>query len=254
MKFNAFLKTIITSTAAVCFLGAAGCASVNSAPNDPFEKYNRKVFKFNQVVDRVAYRPAAKVYVTLTPRLLQRGIHNVLRNVYQAPVIINDVLQLNIPLAMQDIGRTAVNSTLGLGGLFDVAKHMGAPYHEQDFGLTLTRWGWKNSSYFLLPFYPVGTFRDLLGATVDYTYFLPWAYLKPEWASYSVYGLIFIDKRAAFLPSDQLVKDSFDPYVFMRDAYFQNRQKQVKETLGPYGRNPIEESENIGNEPIVDNK
>lgn len=232
------IKPILHYLALFFTLGGAivlsGCAS--SSNPDPYEKFNRKIYKFNDVVDKAIYRPVAKGYEAITPNFMRRGIHNVLANVYQVPVTINDVLQLNIPLAMQDLGRLAINTTLGVGGWFDVAKHMGAPRHDQDFGITLARWGWKDSNYLLLPFFPVGTPRDLLGLYVDYNFFLPWAYVKPNWVSYSAYALMFIDKRAAFLPADQFIAEAFDPYIFIRDAYMQNRRKQIAAMMQPYGR------------------
>ncbi len=187
------------------------------------------------MVDKVAYRPAAKAYEFVFPKFFRLGIHNVLANVAQVPVIVNDVLQLNVPLAMQDIGRLGINSTLGVAGWFDVAKHMGAPHHDQDFGLTMAKYGWKDSSYLLLPFFPVGTPRDLIGVFLDYTYFLPWAYVQPVWIPYTVYAVTFIDKRASLLPADQIINESFDPYIFIRDAYMQRRKAQIERISKPFG-------------------
>lgn len=242
--------TIISST--IVALTLSGCAGAAN-PEDRYEAYNRKVFKFNSVVDKVVYRPVAKVYDTVTPKFVRRGVHNVFANIDQVPHVVNDVLQLNIPMAMRDIGRLGVNTTLGLGGWFDVARHMGAPNQDQDFGLTLAYWGWKDSTYLLLPFLPIGTVRDFIGYGVDYSYFSPLAYIQPSWVPLTAYAVWFVDKRAALLPADQLIKESFDPYIFVRDAYLQKRKALVSKLGQPYGQDDddatssVISTDNVGN-------
>ena len=236
MKIKRFLHSGTLAVTITTSALISACASSADPDHDPYQKFNRKIFKFNDTVDKIVYRPLAKTYEFILPKFVRRGVHNVIGNVNQVPIIVNDTLQLNIPLAMQDLGRLGVNTTLGIGGWFDVAKHMGAPRHDQDFGITLARWGWKDSNYLLLPFFPVGTPRDLIGLYVDYTYLLPWAYINDTWATYAIYGVIFIDKRASFLSADKLIGDSFDPYIFVRDAYMQNRRKQIAAMMQPYGQ------------------
>lgn len=235
MKIKQLFQSVSLAATVLAGVLISGCASAPNPDADPYQKFNRKMFKFNDVIDKAVYRPLAKTYEFVLPKFVRRGVHNVIGNVNQVPIIVNDTLQLNIPLAMQDLGRLAVNTTLGIGGWFDVAKHMGAPRHDQDFGITLALWGWKDSNYLLLPFFPVGTPRDLIGLYVDYTYLLPWAYINDTWATYAIYGVIFVDKRASFLSADKLIGESFDPYIFVRDAYMQNRRKQIAAMMQPYG-------------------
>lgn len=212
-----------------------GCSSVRhpSNPDDPYEGYNRKVFKFNRGVDKVVYRPVAKVYTTVTPKFAQKGVSNFFSNLDDLTVVANDVLQANPSWMFSDTGRLLVNSTIGVGGLFDVAKHWGMPKHKQDFGLTMAKWGVRRSPYLLIPFMGIGTARDQFAFLVNYQFLTVYPYLRPDWLRYSLYGMSLIDLRAAYLPTDELVNEAFDPYIFVRDAYLQSRNLQIQKVLHP---------------------
>ncbi len=212
----------------------AGCAVNHSNPQDPYESYNRKVFKFNRGVDKVVYRPVAVVYTTVLPTFARRGVSNFLSNVAEVPTIGNDILQANPLWALSDIGRLVINTTVGIGGLFDVATRAGLEKHDQDFGLTLARWGYTKSSYLLIPFFPPSTVRDLIGTGGDYATSV-WTYVRPDWIGWTAYGVTLVDKRASFLDSDKLVDQAFDPYIFVRDAYLQNRQHKLSKVMHPKG-------------------
>lgn len=214
-----------------------GCASTWNPkdPKDPYENYNRKVFAFNLSVDRHVYRPIARGYDAITPKPVQKSVANFFNNVDQVPTIANDLLQLNIPWTFQDVGRLVVNTTLGIGGLFDVAKHMGLERHSQDFGLTLAKWGVRESPYLMVPFFAPSTARDFTASFVDYYGLSIWPYVDPQWLSYSLYGVNLVELRAALLPTDKLIDEAFDPYVFMRDAYLQNREGKIQKVLNPNG-------------------
>lgn len=213
----------------IWYMTLMGCASQTHP--DPFEKYNRQMFKFNMVVDKVLYRPIAKTYATLVPVPLQTGIGNVFSNINLVPTIVNDTLQLNFAWLAGDTARLIINTTLGVGGIFDVAKGFGLEKHKQDFGLTLARWGMRDSPYLILPLLPPGTPRDLLGQGLDSTFFSVWAYIEPRWIVYGAWGLEFTNQRAALLDSDKLIREAFDPYIFIRDAILQKRKAQIKAVL-----------------------
>jgi phospholipid-binding lipoprotein MlaA len=231
------LKTICTrllpSMAAFCLV--AGCASTwnPKTPEDPYESYNRAVFSFNLGVDRHIYRPIAHGYDFITPHFVQNRIRNFFSNVNQVPVIVNDTLQANMPWLVSDIGRLVVNTTLGLGGLFDPATALGMKKHAQDFGLTMAVWGVQKSPYFIFPFLPPGTARDFFGMALDGYAFSVWTYIDPAWVGYSARGLDFIQLRAGLLSLDKSVDEAFDPYIFLRDSYLQNRHSKIQRVLHP---------------------
>ncbi len=218
----------------LCFL--TGCASTwqPKTPEDPYESYNRAVFAFNLSVDRHVYRPIAKGYDFITPVFVQNRIQNFFSNINQIPVIANDLLQINPSWMFSDIGRLLVNSTLGLGGLFDPATPIGMKKHNQDFGLTMAVWGVRESPYFLLPFLPPSTARDFLTLPVDGYLLSVWTYVDPEWVRYSARGLDFIQMRARLLSADKAVDQAFDPYLFVRDYYLQNRKAKIQRVLHPH--------------------
>ncbi len=233
MRFSRTLKSFFIILALVATLIVSGCASNPANPQDPYESYNRKVFKFNRGVDKVVYRPVAKVYTTVLPKFVRIGVGNFISNVAEVNRIGNDILQVNFPWAFSALGRLVINSTLGLGGLIDVATNMGIEKHPQDFGLTLAKWGYRNSSYLMVPFLPPSTPRDLIGWGGDY-FMSPWTYVRPNWVGWVAYGVIVTDKRVSFLDTDKLVDEAFDPYIFVRDAYLQSRKAQIEKVLHPH--------------------
>jgi phospholipid-binding lipoprotein MlaA len=215
-------------------LSLIGCATTGPN-NDPYEGYNRKVFKFNMAVDRGLFRPIASAYAFVTPKPVRRSVTNFFANVDEIPNMGNDLLQANFPWLFSDAGRFMINSTLGIGGLFDVASMWGLERHKQDFGLTLATWGWRKSPYLMVPLLPPSTPRDLVGFGGDIA-MSPWTYIEPSWVGYAAYGLEFVNKRANLLPMDKLVDEAFDPYVFVREAYLQNREAQIQKVLHPTPR------------------
>lgn len=234
-----------------CLTLLTGCAVNHKNPQDPYESYNRKVFKFNQRVDKVIYRPVAVVYTTVMPKFARHGIGNFLSNVGEVPTIGNDILQANPLWALSDVGRLVVNTTLGIGGLFDVATRAGLEKHNQDFGLTMAKWGYTQSSYLMIPFLPPLTVRDLIGTGGDYGMSV-WTYVRPGWIGWTAYGVTLVDKRASFLDSDKLVDQAFDPYIFVRDAYLQNRQHNIDKIKHPHTGEKGNYSENLPSDEGAD--
>lgn len=217
----------------VLITGLAGCAAGHN-PDDPYENYNRKVFAFNRQVDKYVYRPVAQGYKAITPMPVRKGLSNFFSNIRQLPIMGNDLLQGNFEWFAYDTARFIINTTVGIGGLFDVATAGGIEKHEQDFGLTMAKWGVRESPYFLLPFLPPTTPRDGLGAIGDY-FMSPWPYVGEWWWSYVAYGVPLTETRASLIGPDQLMDEAFDPYTFLRDAYMQRRQAQIERILNPHG-------------------
>jgi phospholipid-binding lipoprotein MlaA len=217
----------------ICLFAAlltAGCATNPNSPVDPYEGYNRAMFKMNRGIDKVVLRPVAIVYTKVIPSFVQKGVGNILDNFDTlSPTLPNDILQGKIAWVLVDIWRVIINTTLGVGGLIDVASHLGIPKHFSSFGMTLAYWtGNHPSTYVVLPFFGPATFRSAFGRVVD-IFLDPITYVNPDWLAYVKAGMKIIRFRAELLPADQLIQQAFDPYVFVRDAYMQNEQRLLLE-------------------------
>jgi len=206
----------------------AGCArKPGNVSVDPYEKFNRAMFAFNQDVDHLVYRPVAKVYRAVLPHRLRSGIGNAFDNIEELNTLPNDLLQGRIRYIFLDFWRFVINSTVGVGGLFDVASKMGLPRHYEDFGMTFAYWsGGVRSPYLVIPFLGPSTFRTAFGLPFNVAA-SPWPYISPGVIGWSAFGLKFANIRAQFLDSDKLVDDAFDPYIFVRNAYLQRRNAQI---------------------------
>lgn len=194
---------------------------------DPYETYNRHTFKMNRTLDKVIFKPVATVYQTVLPAPIPKGISNFFSNLNSGPTVLNDVLQLKFHQGIIDTLRFITNSTAGIGGLMDVASDIGLPKHSEDFGLTLARWGYKNSNYIVLPILGPSTVRDTIGLPVDYETAVT-AYVHPVALRNSLWGVNFTSHRANLLKVDKVINQAFDPYVSVRDAYMQFRNNQIK--------------------------
>ncbi len=216
-------------------LGAAllfgGCASAPHAadPKDPLQPYNRAMFGFNEKLDKAVMRPVAVAYKNVTPTPVRRGVGNFFRNLGDAWSAVNDVLQLHVGYAADDILRVEVNTFFGLGGTIDIASEMGLYRHPNDFGLTLARYGIGSGPYFVLPVLGPSTVRDSGGTVVDDYLYAPLPHLTSDVAlRNSATALDLVQHRASLLATTDLLESiAIDPYVFTRDAYLQRRDARV---------------------------
>lgn len=213
--------------------GAALPSSPVAAPEeedfdpDPFESYNRQVYRFNSALDRNIVKPVAKAYVKAVPDGVQRGIGNFFRNLGEPTVIVNDLLQGKFKQSLRDTGRFVVNSTVGLLGFMDIAKRWGWHKNAEDFGQTLAVWGAKESPYFVVPFFGPRTVRDTVGLVADW-YTDPVTYVDDEPIRYGVRGLGVVDIRAQLLTASKVLEQATDDeYLFVREAYLQKRQQLI---------------------------
>lgn len=214
-----------------CLAGCARDPNVITDPRDPYERFNRKVFKFNMALDKALFRPAAKVYQAVIPPPLAAGVHNAFENLGEVNVIANDILQGNFYYTMNDCWRLAINTILGIFGLFDVASHIGLAKHTQDFGITLAHWGiGRDAPYLMLPIFGPSTIRDAIARPIDFNYLSAWPHIKPRRLRYQLYIFKSLGDRTALLPTDQLISRSFDPYLFVRNAYLQRRKHLLELT------------------------
>lgn len=203
----------------------ASQALSSSAQLDPWERYNRGMYRFNRGFDRALLRPIAKGYDKVTPRVVKKGVSNFFDNLQEPVVALNLVLQGRPKSAFASVGRFLMNTTLGIGGIFDPATHARIPNHRGDFGQTFGRWGWRSSRYVVLPIFGPATLRDALGKGVN-TGVSPVDRLAREHGA-EVTILYGIDARAGVLSAESLLADAADEYLFVRDAYLQNRRCQI---------------------------
>lgn len=211
------------------FLG--GCATAPAAkkdPRDPFEGFNRASYKFNDALDRALLKPAAKGYKAVTPDFIETGVTNFFSNLTQPTVMINDLLQGKFKAGLNDAGRFLVNTTVGLGGLFDPASAAGLDRNDEDFGQTLGKWGVSSGPYLMVPFFGPSTVRDGIGSAVG-IYTDPTQYVERDAIRYGLRGMDLIDARARRLPLDDTLNQAYDKYTFIRNAYLQQREFQVKD-------------------------
>ena len=210
----------------------SGCASTANNPNDPFEGFNRAMFAVNEGLD-VVIKPVAQGYDYVAPQPVKAGIGNFFGNLWDVLTALNNLLQGKGGEGVSDIGRVLVNTTIGIGGVFDVASEMGLEKHSEDFGQTLGKWGVGEGPFFYWPIIGPRTTRDTVGWAVD-------SYADPVWhvedvaLRNSLVGVGYIDMRASLLPTDKIVEQAaFDKYSYIRDAYLQHRRSEVNDGQKP---------------------
>lgn len=225
-------RAVFHIVSVLLYLFVIGCQAsyASQANGDPLEPFNRAMFTFNDKLDIYLLKPAATVYDAIVPTPINLGIHNFFNNLNNVPTIANDILQLNFFQALSDIWRLAINTTIGIGGLFDVAERIGLKPYANDFGLTLARWGYKKSTFIVLPFFGPYTFRDGIGLPVDYYAFSVYPYVNSQTIRYILFGVGVIDRRAQLLQYQSVVDEvALDKYTFVRNAYLQRRDYQIEE-------------------------
>jgi len=210
----------------VAALGA--CSTVRSpSPADPFEGFNRSVDMFNQKLDTYAAKPVARAYVAVVPELVRQGVSNFFGNLGDIIIGLNSLLQGKPGNAASDFGRFAINTTIGVFGLFDVATDMGLRKNDEDFGQTLGRWGAPSGPYLVLPLFGPSTVRDAVGFAVDLQVDAV-AQTANDDVRLGLAGTRVINRRSELLEfSDSLEGVALDPYAFVRDAYLANRRNRV---------------------------
>jgi len=210
-----------------------GCASTspNANPKDPYEGFNRGVYKFNDALDNAILKPVAKGYNAAVPDRGKKMIHNFFSNIDDIFVTANDLLQLKFAQAASDFTRVWVNTIFGVFGLFDVADRL--EKHNEDFGQTLGYWGVGSGPYLVLPFLGPSSIRDGAGLAVD-SYYGVVENLDDVPVRNSLYATNKIDERAQLLEKEEIVEGSMmDRYSFIRDAYLMHRQSLVYDGSPP---------------------
>lgn len=213
---------------ALAFLFAAGCATTSGA--DPWEKSNRKVFAFNEGLDRYVLEPVAKSWDWVVPELVQTGIRNIFDHANRPLVMMHNLLQGKPYDASVDLVRFTANTIFGLGGLIDVASMDGMARNEEDWGQTLGVWGVPEGNYVMLPLFGPSTVRQTVGLAAD-SFSAPYSYYIPIWGTVVTTGTRLLNARAFYLEEiQQSREDAFDYYLFVRDAYLQNLASKMNDS------------------------
>lgn len=233
------LTRLVLTCGACVLMALGGCASTadraGKAPvatptpskADPWENWNRKVYSFNEAVDRAVLRPVATAYAKVVPQPVRTGVSNFYGNFADLWSAVNSVLQGKLADGMQDFMRVGTNTVFGIGGLFDIATEVGLERHGEDFGQTLGRWGAPSGPYIVWPFMGPSTVRETLALPLDRSASPGWAF-SDDATRYFLIGLGLTNERANLLPTTRMLDDmALDKYSFMRDAYLQRRRSLV---------------------------
>jgi phospholipid-binding lipoprotein MlaA len=206
----------------------AGCAIAPPRTDDPLQKVNRKVYAFNDTLDKAVLRPAAVGYRKVTNPPVRRSVNNFFTNIELPITIANNLLQARPSEALGNTGRFLINLTVGVGGIFDPATRLGLPLETTDFGITLARWGVPEGDFLMLPLLGPSTVRDVWHYPVDGYFFDPLSLIAKNQAfSYGQYYLpqvlYVVSMRSQLIDAEGFLQSAYDPYAFLRDAYRQRR-------------------------------
>jgi len=231
---NAWMKRCASLALLASLMALQGCATVKTADaRDPWESMNRSVFQFNDVVDTVAIKPAAELYVKVLPGFVRKGVSNFLGNLGDVWSMANNALQLKGQATAETFMRINVNTFLGLGGLLDVATEMGLEKRKEDFGQTLGYWGVKPGPYVVLPLLGPSTLRDTLALPLDMRGDASQQF-SDEATRNALTVTRVLDIRSGLLQTVDVVKAaSLDPYTFVRDAFLQKRRNDIHDGNPP---------------------
>jgi phospholipid-binding lipoprotein MlaA len=219
-------------------LALSGCVAPRAAAPgeegfaDPFEDTNRGIFAFNQQVDRNVLVPVAEAYRNVVPPPMQQSLHDFLQNLDGPIIFANDVLQGQPGLAANTLGRLIVNTTIGIGGMFDVATRIGIPFHSNDLGVTLATYGFDSGPYLVIPVLGPSNVRDLVGQVGD-SFGDPGDYFAGQY--HRIYAAVGrsvaqgVDTRARNIESlADIERTSLDYYATIRSLYGQRRAAQIR--------------------------
>jgi len=233
---------------ALIFLFLSGCATTGPAPTDlgdPYERINRSILTFNLESDKYFLKPLAKGYEFVIPKPIRTGVSNFFSNLWEPMTIVNDLLQGKFGHAGRDSSRFVINTTLGLFGILDIATEMGLPRRKEDFGQTLGVWGVPTGPYLVLPFLGPSNIRDTAGLIPQYMYGDTLLYIDSPESLYAS-SIRLVDTRSRLLGTDQLLDLQPDKYLFLKEAFRQQRLNQV------YDGNPPKLDNDSSDDALID--
>ena len=230
MKPSARLSLALAAT---CLALGTGCASLaGGPPGDPLEPMNRKVFGFNEQVQTRLLAPVSRAWLRVTSEAARDGIHHLMRNLGSPVTLVNDLLQGELRRAGGTFARFLVNTTLGVGGIYEMGESFGLEHHEEDFGQTLAVWGVPPGPYLVLPLLGSSSPRAGVGTFVD-SYFSPWGLLIDQPVRIGLSAVDAIDSYARVMDRlDGLRETSVDYYAAIRSLYLQDREQEIRNGRG----------------------
>ncbi len=248
MHYILLLKRSLILFFAVLMVGCASVpAGVQPSAQDPWEPFNRSVFEFNEGLDAYVLKPVVTGYRFILPEFVRDGIYNVFSNYKDIYTALNNVLQGKPSYAFNDLMRVVVNTTMGLGGLIDLATPGGLEKHNEDFGQTLGVWGVPSGPYVVLPFFGPSSVRDTFGTVADIQTDYLFQYIDDVGLRNGITALRVVNARNTYFEAGDLLDGAaIDKYSFMRDAYIQKREYQInegredEEPVMPPNKNPYE--------------
>ena len=238
-------RSVRLGAAALALVVLAGCATTlqqaRGGPGqrlDPWESWNRKVFNFNEDLDKYVLKPVATVYQKVVPRFLRTSVDNFFANAKDGWSFVNNVLQGKPTPASEDLVRFMTNSVFGFAGVIDVASDFGLDHHYEDFGQTLGVWGFGAGAYIVWPLLGPSTVRDSIGLPLDRAA-SPALLINDGAAQFGITTLQIISTRAGLLRATDVLDDiALDKYTFVRDAYLQRRRSLVFDGNEPTSASP----------------
>lgn len=235
---NQYAKAMI----AVSLVGLAQPTFAERNPNDPYEKYNRAMYQFNDKADRYVFQPIARTYKKVTPQPVRTAASNFTNNLRDVVSFGSNILRGDLGKAGNDFMRVSLNSTFGLGGLINWADAAGMPDNKNHLGDTFATWGWKNSHYFVYPLTGPSTVRDSVGSTITAVASPNQLIFRDTAVRYSVTAVGAVETRAKLLGvTDNLDQMALDKYAYTRDIYMAYRNKQVGNTAATQPEDEIDD-------------
>ena len=229
---NLLVRLTIVGPVVLSWILLSGCATIPAGvtpdPGDPWERFNRSVYIFNDTVDRAVAKPAAKAYRAVTPRPIRTGVGNFFDNVTYPITAVNAALQGKFRQAGRDTGRFLLNSVVGLGGFLDPATVAGLTRNDEDFGQTLAVWGVPSGPYLMLPIFGPSNARDAPARVVD-NLMDPKNLIGTSDARIAANVVNVIDSRAQLLVIEKPLENVFDRYAFLRNVWRQRRISQIRD-------------------------
>ncbi len=202
---------------------------VQASEIDPYEDFNRSVYKFNTQLDKYLLKPLAKTYANITPDPVESGISKFFSNLNEPRNTVNSLLQGKFDKAGLSAGRFVLNTTVGVLGFFDVAGKLDIPKHNEDFGQTLAAWGVPSGPYFVIPVFGPRYLRHSVGMIPD-AVVGPTYSISDDSVRWGLTALNIVQSRAQFLGTDDLLELQLDPYIFVRETYLQKREAALNDS------------------------
>ncbi len=241
-RWKKYLQILMLGLITTLFVG---CASIPEgqprSKKDPWELANRNVFTFNESLDKNVIKPLTQTYEFIVPEFIRNRLSNVFGNIGDVYTAVNQLLQGKPKLALDDLTRVIINTTMGIGGIFDVATDAGLEKHNEDFGQTFGVWGIKDGPYMVLPLLGPSNVRDTVGWFADLQTDILIKKINDIPLRNTITGVRVIDQRSKYLNSSNLLEEAaFDKYTFVRDAYIQRRRNRIYD-----GNPPLIDDDNM---------